>query len=55
MKMRFARHLKENEDSGISSIRSNIQCELSAIERCENISHIPIKEDSNTSSNLSKR
>ncbi|XP_031626005.1 serine/threonine-protein kinase greatwall [Contarinia nasturtii] len=54
MKMRFPRHLKENEDSGISSIRSNIQCELSAIEKCENSSHNPIKEDSNSSSNLSK-
>lgn len=53
--MRFGRHLKENEDSGISSIQSNIHCELSAIEKCENLSHNPIKEDSNTSSNLSKR
>lgn len=54
--MRFARHLKENEDSGISSIRSNIHCELSAIEKCENLSHNPIKEDSNSScSNISKR
>ncbi|XP_055323463.1 serine/threonine-protein kinase greatwall isoform X2 [Sitodiplosis mosellana] len=51
-KMRFGRHLKENEDSGISSIRSH--CELSAIEKCENQSHNPVKEDSNTSSNLSK-
>lgn len=56
MRMRFPRHLKENEDSGISSIRSNIQCELSAIEKCENLSHNPVKEDSTSpSSNLSKR
>lgn len=52
--MRFPQHLKENEDSGIASIRSNMHCELSAIEKCENISTIQIKEDMNIS-NLSKR
>lgn len=56
MKMRFQRHLKENEDSGISSIRSNNQCELSAIEKCDNLSTNPTKDDTNSScSNVSKR
>lgn len=47
--MHFQQHLKENEDSGISSIRSNIHCELSVIEKCDNMSNNPIKEDSNSS------
>lgn len=43
--MKYLRHLKENEDSGISSNRSsNIHCELSAIEKCE-------KEDLNSTAN----
>lgn len=53
-KMRFGAHLKESEDSGISSIRSNIHCELSAIEKCDNLSTNQVKEEINIS-NLSKR
>lgn len=50
--MKYLRHLKESEDSGISSIRSsNIHCELSAIEKFSNLSHIPMKEDLNCSNN----
>lgn len=51
---------KENEDSGVCSRKSdlstNIHCELSAIEKYENISHTNLKEDSSDIySDLSKR
>lgn len=51
---------KENEDSGVSSRKSdlspNIHCELSAIEQYENNSHLNLKEDSSDNySDLSKR
>lgn len=47
--MKNQQHLKENEDSGISSIRSSNQCELSAIEKFENMSQHQVKEDSTCS------
>lgn len=52
--MKYLQHLKESEDSGISSLRS--QCELSAIEKCGNVFSNQFKEDLNGScSNMSKR
>lgn len=51
---------KENEDSGVCSrkgdLSTNIQCELSAIEKYENLSNNHIKDDCSCScSDLSKR